>query len=490
MTEEREGDELSAARLRKLEAIRQLGFDPFPRKYERTHLSMHVLEQFDELQDRTVRVAGRLVGAIRHMGKAGFAHILDGGGRIQLFFRRDTLSEQDFALYRELDIGDFIGVEGVPFRTKAGEITVEARKLTFLSKAIRPLPEKWHGLTDVEKRHRQRYLDLIANPEVRDVFASRAAAVRAMRRYLDDAGFTEVESPILQPIASGATARPFSTASNALDQDLYLRIAIELYLKRCIVGGIERVYEIGRVFRNEGLSLKHNPEFTMMELYDSYADYQDIMSLVENLVSHVAREVVGTTNLQWKDEPIDVAPPWPRRRLHDLILEHSGVDYLKLTDDADLRSAAANAGLPVDPSWNRAKVIDELMSTFVEPALIHPIFVVDYPVETTPLAKRRTEDPSEVERFEAYIGGMEIANAFSELNDPVEQRKRFEEQVVQKELGDDEAQALDEDFLQAIEHGMPPTGGLGIGIDRLVMVLTNRQSIREVILFPQLRSRE
>jgi lysyl-tRNA synthetase class 2 len=490
VTESFEADDLIAARLRKLDAIRELGIDPFPRRYDRTHLSNEVIEGYDSLEGQTVRVAGRIVGAIRHMGKAGFAHILDSAGRLQIYFKRDVLGDEAFALYRQLDIGDFIGVEGVPMRTRTGEVTVEAKSLTFLSKAIRPLPEKWHGLTDVEKRHRQRYLDLIVNPEVRDVFATRAKAIRTIRRFLDDEGFTEVETPILQAVASGAAARPFTTFANALDQEMYLRIAIELYLKRCIVGGIERVYEIGRVFRNEGLSLRHNPEFTMLELYDSYADYTDIMDLVERLVSHVAVGVAGTTQLFWKDEPIDLSPPWPRRTMHNLLVEYAGVDYRAYPDDASMREAAASAGLTVDPTWNRAKVIDELMGEFVEPKLIRPTFVIDYPVETTPLAKRRPNQPDEVERFEAYIGGMEIANAFSELNDPVEQRRRFDEQVAQRAAGDEEAQAEDEDFLEAIEHGMPPTGGLGIGIDRLVMVLTNRPTIREVILFPLLRSRE
>jgi len=485
-----EGGDLSAARLRKLDAIRELGVDPFPRKFERTHQSADLVADFERFEGHEVRVAGRIVGAIRHMGKAGFANILDGGGRIQIHFRRDSLGEAGFALYRELDVGDFIGVHGVPFRTKTGEPTIEARSLTFLAKAIRPLPEKWHGLTDVEKRHRQRYLDLIANQEVRNVFAARTRIVRSVRRFLDDRGFLEVETPMMQAVASGAAARPFTTFSNALDQELYLRIAIELFLKRCIVGGIERVYEIGRIFRNEGLSYKHNPEFTMLELYQAYADYEAIMELVEQLVSHVALDVMGTTSLEWKGEPIELAPPWPRRRLQELILEYAGVDYLEYPDDEMLRSAASRAGLEVDRSWNRAKVIDELSTVFVEPRLVQPTFVVDYPVETTPLAKRRPSQPDEVERFEAYIGGMEIANAFSELNDPVEQRRRFDEQVAQRAAGDEEAQALDEDFLVAVEHGMPPTGGLGIGIDRLVMVLTNQPSIRDVILFPQLRSRD
>lgn len=483
-------DDLVAVRRRKLDAIRSLGIDPFPRKYARTHYSAQVVSEFDRLAGSDVRIAGRLVGAIRHMGKAGFAHLLDAEGRVQVFFRRDLLGEAGFSLYRELDIGDFIGVRGVPMRTRVGEITVEARDLTFLAKAIRPLPEKWHGLTDVEKRYRQRYLDLIVNDQVRESFLQRSRAVRAIRRFLDGRGFVEVETPVLQAVASGAAARPFVTASNALDQDLYLRVAIELHLKRCIVGGIERVYEIGRVFRNEGLSLKHNPEFSMLELYEAYADYADMMTLVEQLVAHVAQELHGTTHLTWRDEPIDVTPPWPRHSLRDLLLKYAGVDYRAHRDVSSLVQAAKAAGLDVDPSWSRAKIIDELATVFVEPRLIGPTFVLDYPVETTPLAKRRPDQPDEVERFEAYIGGMEIANAFSELNDPVEQRARFEAQASAHVAGDDEVQEIDRDFLEAVDHGMPPTGGLGIGIDRLMMVMTNLPSIRDVILFPQLRSRD
>ncbi len=490
MVERGEVDELTAVRLEKLDAIRELGVEPFPRRYERTHLSSDVVEHFDELEGQEVRVAGRIVGAIRRMGKAGFAQILDAGGQIQIFFRRDTLGDEAFALYRELDVGDFVGVAGQVIRTRMGEISVEARELTFLSKAIRPLPEKWHGLSDVEKRYRQRYLDLISNPESRRTFAMRSQIVREVRRFLDERGFVEVETPVLQQVASGAAARPFETHSNALDTTLYLRIALELYLKRCIVGGIERVYEIGRIFRNEGLSFKHNPEFTMLELYQAYADYRDIMELVEQLVAHVARAVVGTTQLTWGEgATIDVTPPWPRRSLRELLIEHAGVDYAEYPDAVSIQEAARGAGLHVDPEWSRAKVIDELMSTFVEPKLMGPIFVVDYPAETTPLARRKPDRPDEVERFEAYVCGMELANAFSELNDPVEQRRRFEAQAASRG-DDDETVAVDEEFLEAVEHGMPPTGGLGIGIDRLVMLLTNRPTIREVILFPQLRPRE
>jgi len=490
VTETDATDDLREARLHKLEAVRALGVDPFPRRYERTHLSAEVLAGFDELEGKTVRVAGRLVGAIRLFGKAGFAHLLDAGGRIQVYFKKDNLDERGFATFRELDTGDFIGVEGPPFRTKTGEITIEARNVTFLAKALRPLPEKWHGLTDVEKRHRQRYLDLIANEDVRQTFALRSQAIRSIRDFLDGRGFVEVETPVLQAVAAGAAARPFETHSNALDQELYLRIALELYLKRCIIGGIERVFEIGRIFRNEGLSVKHNPEFTMLELYQAYADYNDIMELVEHLVSHVAQDVLGTTHLKWGDETLDVSPPWPRRTMRELLMAHAGLDYAEHPNAASLGEAAQRAGLTIEPSWSRAKLIDELMTVLVEPKLIQPTFVVNYPAETTPLAKRRADAPDEVERFEAYAAGMEIANAFSELNDPIEQLRRLEAQVEARADGDDETQAVDRDFVEAMEHGMPPTGGLGLGIDRLVMLLTNRQSIREVILFPQLRSRE
>ncbi|MBI4214032.1 MAG: lysine--tRNA ligase [Chloroflexi bacterium] len=482
-------DELTQARVRKLDALREMGVDPFPKKYERSHLSGELIQHFEEIEGTTVRVAGRLVGAIRDLGGSGFAHILDASGRIQVLFRRNTLGAEGFSVYRLLDAGDFVGVAGKAMRTRTGEITVEAAELTFLSKAIRPLPEKWHGLTDVEKRHRQRYLDLIASEDVRRVFALRSRAVSAIRRFLDGRGFLEVETPILQTLAAGAAARPFETFSNALDASLYLRIAIELHLKRAVVGGIERVYEIGRVFRNEGVDRQHNPEFTMMELYQAYADYEDIMELVESLVSSVAVELLGTTRVQWGNDEIDLAPPWPRRTLRELMIELAGVDYAAYGDDGALIAAARAAGLNPEDTWNRAKLIDELKSSLVDPKLVQPCFVVDYPAETTPLAKRKSSESLLVERFEAFIGGMEIGDAFSELNDPIEQRRRMEDQAALGAEGDPGAQALDEDFLEALEHGMPPTGGVGIGIDRLVMVLANQPNIREVILFPLLRPR-
>lgn len=482
-----EVDDLVAARLRKLDALRELGVNPFPKRFDRTHLSIEILTRFDSLGAKPVRVAGRLVGAIRDMGGSGFAHLQDGGGRIQIFFRKNSLGEEGWGIYKLLDSGDFVGVSGTPMRTRTGEITIEAAELTFLSKAIRPLPEKWHGLTDIEKRHRQRYLDLITNDESREVFALRSRVVSAMRRLLENQGFVEVETPILQAVAAGAAARPFETFSNSLDAPLYMRIATELHLKRLIIGGIEKVYEIGRIFRNEGIDRSHFPEFTMMELYQAYVDYEDIMRLVETMISNIAQDVLGTMRVRWGEEEIDLTPPWPRRNLRELMIELAGVDYAAHPDDASLRAAARAAGLDPEPDWNKAKVIDELKTNLVDPKLIQPCFVVDYPIETTPLAKRKSPDAPVVERFETFIAGMEIGDAFTELNDPVEQRRRLEEQAAEAAPGDPDAQAVDEDFLEAMEHGMPPNGGLGIGIDRLVMVLANQPNIREVVLFPQLR---
>jgi lysyl-tRNA synthetase class 2 len=483
-------DDPRAARLVKLARLREQGIEPYPYGYARTHRAEELHARYDELEGQEVAVAGRLVGAKRVMGKIGFAHLQDGSGRIQLYLRVDAGPEA-FALFKELiDSGDFVGARGPLVRTNKGEDSVEVRELTLLAKSLAPLPEKWHGLHDVEKRYRQRYLDLIANPDVQEVFRVRSRVLQAIRNFLVARGYQEVETPVLQPIPGGGAARPFATYYNALDRTLYLRIALELYLKRCVIGGIERVFEIGRNFRNEGLSTKHNPEFTMLELYEAYADYDDIMALVEAMLPAVAREVRGTTRLTYGEHTIELAPPWPRVPLREAIRERTGVDYAALRDDGALRAAARAAGLRPEPTWTRAKVIDELLSVFVEPRLIQPTFLVDYPVELSPLAKRKRDDPDTVERFECFVGGMEIGNAFSELNDPLDQRARFEAQVRARQAGDDEAQPMDEDFLEALEYGMPPTGGLGIGIDRLVMLLTNRQSIREVILFPQLRTIE
>ncbi len=488
MLETSPGDALREARLAKLARLRAAGIDPYPFRYERTHEAAALHARFDDLAGDEVAVAGRLVGGRRVLGKLGFVHLQDGSGRIQLYCRVDVLGPEGFALFKDLDIGDFVGARGALVRTRTGEVSVEVRELTLLAKSLRPLPEKWHGLTDVEKRYRQRYLDLIANPDVRQVFRIRSQTLRAVRDFLTARGFEEVETPVLQPIPGGGAARPFSTYYNALDRTLYLRIALELYLKRCVIGGIERVFEMGRIFRNEGLSFKHNPEFTMLELYQAYADYHDIMDLVEALVPAVAERVLHTTRIIYGEHVIELAAPWPRIPLREAIRERTGVDYATLPDLAALREAAAAAGLRVEPTWTRGKIIDELLTVFVEPRLIQPTFLVDYPVELSPLAKRKRDDPDTVERFECFIGGMEVGNAFSELNDPLDQRARFEEQARARQAGDEEAQQMDEDFLEALEYGMPPTGGLGLGIDRLVMLFTNRSSIREVILFPQLRT--
>ena len=483
-------DRLVAQRVQKLEQLRGLGIAPYGARYSRTHLSVEALSDFKDLTDHTVRLAGRIISR-RVMGKASFVHILDDAGRIQLFLRRDRIGDESYQVFRGLvDIGDFIGAEGRLFRTRTGEITLEVERWEFLTKALRPLPEKWHGLTDVEARYRQRHLDIISNQEVAAVFRVRTKIVSAVRRFLDDRGFTEVETPVLQPLYGGASARPFVTHHNALDRELYLRIATELYLKRMIIAGFEKVYEIGRVFRNEGISTKHNPEYTLLETYEAYADYSDVMDMVEQLVSSVATQVLGSPTITIKDRDIDLTPPWPRKTLRDAILDATGIDFYAHPDQSSLYQAVSHLTLStVSPASPRGKIIDELLSNFVEPKLIDPTFLTDYPVELSPLAKRKTDNPDLVERFEAFIGGVEVANAFSELNDPYDQRERFAQQSLDRAAGDDEAQPLDEEFIRALEHGLPPTGGLGIGIDRLTMLLTNQSSIREVILFPTLRTR-
>ena len=475
-------------RREKLERLRRAGVDPYPARFERTDLARDVLESFEAAPGRTVRVAGRIVGGIRRMGRSTFAHLLDGSGRIQVYFKQDVLGPEAYELLDAVDIGDFLGVVGPSFRTRMGEVTVEAREYAVLAKALRPLPEKWHGLQDVETRYRKRYLDLIANLEVGEVFRLRGRIVHEVRWFLVERGFLEVETPVLQAVPGGGSARPFETYYNALDRTLSLRIALELYLKRCVIGGIERVFEVGRIFRNEGLSLKHNPEFTMLEVYQAYADYQEMMRLTEELVATVATRTLGSPVVAVGGQQVDLSPPWPRRSLRDEIAERSGVDYEAHPDAESLARAAAEAGLRVGAGWSRGKLIDELLSQFVEPKTVGPLFLVDYPLELSPLAKQRPDRPDVVERFEAFGGGMEIANAYSELNDPLDQRERFLEQARRKGAGDEEAQPFDADFLEALEHGMPPTGGMGLGIDRLTMLLTGQDKIRDVILFPQLRT--
>ncbi len=488
---------ITEQRLAKLSSIRSHNIDPYPHRYRRSHTTEEAATLFQE-QERSntegpeVRVAGRII-ALRAMGKATFLDLRDGSGKIQAYFREKSLGNEKYQYLHDLDIGDIIGVSGKVFRTRSGEVTIEASDFVMLSKSLQPLPEKWHGLTDVEKRYRQRYLDLISSEEARHIFVIRSRLIAAIRRFLDGRGFIEVETPVLLPVAAGAMARPFSTHHHALEQNLYLRIATELYLKRLIIGGLDKVYEIGRIFRNEGVSIKHNPEFTMLESYEAYADYNDVMEMVEQMVYHVAQEVLGSHEVSFGGDIIDLSSPWRRVNLRDDLLEKCGLDFLdeRYRDLPSLREEARRLGVEVEDNMSWGRLVDKLLSTFVEPTLIQPTFVLDYPVEISPLAKTKPGDPRLVERFECFIGGIEVANAFTELNDPVEQRKRFEEQEQLRSLmGDEEVERLDEDFLTALEHGMPPTGGLGVGIDRLVMVLTNQQSIREVILFPQLRAKE
>jgi len=476
-------------RLEKLDLFRQADIEPYADRYVRTHKTLEVLERFEELEGQEVSVAGRIMSK-RDQGKIIFAHIQDFSGRIQIYIRKDELGETLFELITKFDVGDIIGVEGKVFRTKRGEVSIHARTVKLLSKAMRPLPEKFHGLTNVEIRYRQRYLDLIVNPDVRQVFVTRSKIIRFMREFLEEREFLEVETPTLHTIPGGAAARPFSTHHNALDIDLYLRIALELPLKRLIVGGFEKVYEIGRTFRNEGISIKHNPEFTMMELYQAYANYEDIMELTEEMIAYIVQKIHGTLEITYQGQPLKFQTPWRRLTMVDGILEYSGVDFGSIKTDEQARLAAQKKGLHVEAGASRGKIINEFFEEFVEPNLIQPTFLMGHPVEISPLAKRNADQPEYTDRFEAFIFGRELANAFSELNDPIDQRQRFEAQAAERANGDDEAHLMDEDFVQALEYGLPPTGGLGIGIDRLVMFLTDSASIRDVILFPTMRPRD
>src|SRR6266436_5414695 len=479
------------ARLQRLHALREQGIDPYPNRVQRTHTIAEVLDRFDEWQgaEGSFTLTGR-IRLMREMGKAAFAQLEDGSGRIQIYFRINDLGAEAYRRLKLLDLGDFIQVSGFLFRTRTGERTLHVREYRILAKGLRPLPEKHHGLEDVEIRQRKRYLDLIANENVRQVFVIRARTISAMRRYLDGHGFLEVETPVLQPLYGGATARPFITHHNALDRKLYLRIATELYLKRLIVGGFERVYEIGRHFRNEGIDRSHNPEFTMMECYQAYADYKDMMKLVEEMVSFIAEQVKGTPRISYQGTEIDLTPPWPRIRLLDAIEEFTGIDVTRFPDKDCLAAEMRAHGYEADPKLGRGRLIDDLKEIIFRkgiPALRQALFLTDYPLDISPLAKQHSEIPGLTERFQPFIGGLECGNAFTELNDPLDQRARFEDQMRQRAQGDDEAQVLDEDFLEALEVGMPPTGGLGLGIDRLTMLMADQESIRDVILFPTMR---
>lgn len=483
-------------RLDKLNAIREKGMDPFGDKFERTHLAADLKTSFDqfskeELEEKSIKttVAGRIMTK-RGKGKAGFSHIQDLSGQVQLYVRKDAIGDEAYELFNTADLGDIVGVTGTVFKTNVGELSVKASQFHLLTKSLRPLPEKFHGLKDVEQRYRQRYLDLITNHDSKETFIMRSKIIQSMRRYLDDAGFLEVETPMMHSIAGGASARPFTTHHNALDIPLYMRIAIELHLKRLIVGGMERVYEIGRVFRNEGVSTRHNPEFTMLELYEAYADYHDVMNLVENMVAHIAKEVTGFTTVMYGDEEIDLKPSWKRVHMVDIIKEYTGVDFWQHMTAEEAKALAKKHGIEIKETMEFGHIVNEFFEQRVEEELVQPTFVYGHPVEISPLAKKNKEDERFTDRFELFIVRREHANAFSELNDPIDQRQRFEAQVKEKELGNDEAHEMDEDFLEALEYGMPPTGGLGIGIDRLVMLLTNAPSIRDVLLFPQMRNRE
>jgi len=475
-------------RREKMAELKALGIDPFGGKFTSDCSSKKIIDEFDTLENQGVSLAGRVM-SIRGHGKVYFAHLQDGEGQIQIYVRLDDIGEEQFNIFSKVDIGDIIGVTGTVFRTKRGEISVGAQTIVFLTKSLRPLPEKWHGLKDVELRYRQRYVDLIVNPDVKRTFELRSRIIRGMRRYLDDLGFLEVETPTMHAIAGGAAARPFITHHNALDLQLYMRIALELHLKRLIVGGMDKVYEIGRVFRNEGISIKHNPEFTMMELYQAYADYQDMMAITENMIAHIAREVLGTTRISYQGQPIDLTPPWTRLTMVEAVQKYTQLDFNAIPDDETARAKAHEIGVHVEKTATKGSVLNTVFEERVEEHLVQPTFITDYPIEISPLAKRRHDDPQLTYRFEAFVVCRELANAFSELNDPLDQLGRFMEQVGMRTAGDEEAHMMDEDFIRALEHGMPPTGGLGIGVDRLVMLLTDSASIRDVILFPTLRPR-
>ena len=481
-------NQLMKVRREKLDKLRAEGKDPYKiTKFNRTHTSKEIKDNYEELEGKDVTIAGRIM-AKRIMGKASFCHIQDSEGKIQSYVSINDLGEESYKSFKEDDIGDIIGITGFVFKTKTGEISIHAKELTLLSKSLRPLPEKFHGLKDTDLRYRQRYVDLIVNPEVKDTFIKRTEIIKEMRRILDEKKFTEVETPILNTIPGGAAARPFITHHNTLDIDMYLRIATELYLKRLIIGGFDRVYEIGRIFRNEGMDIKHNPEFTTIELYQSYANLEDMMNLTEELVSKIAEKVLGTTKITYQGSEIDLTPSWRRVTMIDAIKEVTGVDFNSITTDEEAMEVAKKAGVPVDPIKNtRGDIIAAFFDEKVEETLIQPTFVYEYPIENSPLAKKLDNDERMTQRFELFIGGREYANAFSELNDPIDQYERFLAQVKQREAGDDEANMMDTDFINALEYGMPPTGGMGMGVDRLVMLLTDAASIRDVLLFPTMK---
>ncbi|MCU5525398.1 lysine--tRNA ligase [Bacillus cereus] len=495
MNHEELNDQLLVRR-EKLHNLREQGIDPFGKRFERTNSTTDLVSLYgefskEELEEKeiTVSIAGRIMTK-RGKGKAGFAHIQDLHGQVQIYVRKDTVGDEEYELFTTADLGDLVGIEGKVFKTNVGELSVKATGFTLLTKSLRPLPDKYHGLKDVEQRYRQRYLDLITSMESRETFVTRSKIIREMRRYLDDNGYLEVETPMMHAIAGGASARPFTTHHNALDMELYMRIAIELHLKRLIVGGLEKVYEIGRVFRNEGVSTRHNPEFTMIELYEAYADYNDIMKLTENMVAHIAKKVLGTTTIQYGDYEINLEPEWTRLHMVDAIKQHSGADFWTPMSVEEAHELAKEHNVEIKDTMEVGHIINEFFEQKVEDKLIQPTFIYGHPVEISPLAKKNDEDPRFTDRFELFIVAREHANAFTELNDPIDQKERFEAQLKEREQGNDEAHMMDDDYIEALEYGMPPTGGLGIGIDRLVMLLTNAPSIRDVLLFPAMRHKQ
>lgn len=490
VTEEQEFNQLIQERRQKFFDLQAAGKDPFDvYKVERTHTSKEVKENYEELEGKEVTVAGRLMSKRVH-GKAGFSDIYDRYGKLQLYIKIDDVGEEKLKEYKTFDIGDWVSIKGTVFKTKTGEVSVHILDFHLIGKSLKPLPEKWHGLKDPDLRYRQRYVDLIINQDVRDTFIKRTAIIRAIREFLDNRGYLEVETPILSPIAGGAAAKPFTTHHNALNIDMYLRIATELYLKRLIVGGFEKVYEIGKNFRNEGISVRHNPEFTAMELYEAYADYNDMMEITENMMAYVCEKVLGTTKVMYEETEIDFTPPWRRVTMVDAVKEYAGIDYNSIKDDEEARTIAKEKHLQFKKDLNectKGDILIALFEEFCEDKLIQPTFVLDYPVENSPLTKKKRGNKAFTERFEGFIYGREVCNAYSELNDPIVQKERFVQQLKERELGDDEAYMMDDDFINSLEIGMPPTGGLGIGIDRIIMFLTNSTSIRDVILFPTMK---
>ncbi len=485
--------EIISNKWKEIEELKREGIDPFGHSFNRTYKIKDLIEENKDLEvgecgKEKASVAGRLM-ALRTHGKAIFANIEDVSGRIQIYIKSNKVGEDAFKLFSKIGVGDILGVSGLIFRTRTGEVTVFIEEFSLLCKSVRSLPEKWHGLKDVEVRYRKRYLDLIVNPSVREIFIKRSKVVQSIRNFLDNRGFLEVQTPIMQPIPGGATARPFITHHNTLHRDLYLRIATELYLKRLIVGGLEKVYELGCDFRNEGISTKHNPEFTMLELYEAYGDYHSMMTITEELITYVIKNVFGSLEVEYQGNKINFTPPWKRISMCKVIEEVSGINIEKILQK-DFDKIIKKHGLNIKGKINRGEITNELFEKYVEPTLIQPTFIFDYPLEISPLSKQKKDNPELVERFELFVNSMELANAFTELNDPAEQKRRFEEQVAKRKAGDMESHFMDEDYIEALEYGMPPTGGLGIGIDRLMMLLTNSDSIKEVILFPQLKSKE